>query len=136
MRSDIQNVERKRKGMWLAILRVDENFARGEFLLYHQQQQVELSKQLAENIEVDVLRSFNSLKDISQDTLKKILKTYAIVNPSLDYCQGMNFIAGFLYLSLEKDEALAFAVMREIIERYSMSSLFNIDLPMLKLMFY
>jgi hypothetical protein len=83
-----------------------------------------------------VLRSFNSLKDISQETLKKILKTYAIVNPSLDYCQGMNFIAGFLYLSLDKDEALAFAVMREIIERYAMSNLFNIELPMLKLMFY
>lgn len=37
MRSDIQNVESKRKGMWLSILRVDEKFARGEFLLYHQQ---------------------------------------------------------------------------------------------------
>jgi hypothetical protein len=97
---------------------------------------LELSKQLAETIEVDVLRSFNSLKDISQETLKKILKTYAIVNPSLDYCQGMNFIAGFLYLSMEKDEALAWAVMREMIERYSIYNLFNVDLPMLKLMFY
>ena len=68
--------------------------------------------------------------------MSKILKTYAIVNPDLDYCQGMNFIAGFLYLSLDKEEALAWAVMREIIERYSISNLFNIDLPMLKLMFY
>ena len=82
------------------------------------------------------MRSFNNLKEISQDTLKKILKTYAIVNPSLNYCQGMNFIAGFLYLSLGKEEALAFAVMREIIERYAMTHLFNTELPMLKLMFY
>jgi len=58
------------------------------------------------------------------------------VNPSLNYCQGMNFIAGFLYLSLGKEEALAFAVMREIIERYAMTHLFNTELPMLKLMFY
>lgn len=89
-----------------------------------------------ETIEVDVIRSFNNLKEIPQDTLKKILKTYAIVNPDLNYCQGMNFIAGFLYLAMDKQEALAFAVMREIIERYAMSNLFNTELPMLKLMFY
>ena len=49
-----------------------------------------------------------------------ILKTYAIINPNLDYCQGMNFIAGFLFL-LFGNEALAFAVMREIIAKYRMS---------------
>ena len=48
----------------------------------------------------------------------------------------MNFIAGFLYLSLGKEESLAFAVMREVIERYAMTHLFNTELPMLKLMFY
>jgi hypothetical protein len=97
---------------------------------------MELSKSVIESIDVDVIRSFNNLKDIPQDTLKKILKTYAIVNPDLNYCQGMNFIAGFLYLTMEKKEALAFAVMREIIERYAMTNLFNNELPMLKLMFY
>ena len=85
---------------------------------------------------MDVVRSFNSMKEISQDVLKKILKTYAIVNPKLDYCQGMNFIAGFLYMTLDKDEALAFAVMRDVIDRYQISFLFNSELPMLKLMFY
>ena len=70
-------------------------------------------------IEVDVNRSFNNLKQIQPHNLNKILKTYAIVNPSLDYCQGMNFIAGFLYL-LFGDEALAFAVMREVISKYKM----------------
>jgi hypothetical protein len=47
----------------------------------------------------------------------------------------MNFIAGFLYLIFE-DEALAFAVMREVIQKYKMSFLFNTELPMLKLNFY
>lgn len=64
------------------------------------------------------------------------MKTYAIVNSELNYCQGMNFIAGFLYLTLQKEESLAFAVMREVIERYAMTNLFNDELPMLKLMFY
>ena len=58
-----------------------------------------------------------------------------MVNPELDYCQGMNFIAGFLYLFLG-DEALAFAVMRQIIQVFELSTLFNTELPMLKLNFY
>ena len=61
--------------------------------------------------------------------------TYAIVNPELDYCQGMNFIAGFLYL-LFQDEATSFAVMRQIIQVFELSTLFNTELPMLKLNFY
>ena len=62
--------------------------------------------------------------------LTRILNTYAIVNSRLDYCQGMNFIAGYLYVFLQ-DEALAFAVMREVIKRNDMASLFNTELPML-----
>ena len=58
-----------------------------------------------------------------------------MVNPELDYCQGMNFIAGFLYLFLE-DEALSFAVMRQVINLFELSTLFNTELPMLKLNFY
>jgi len=89
-----------------------------------------------ESIEVDVHRSFNQLKEVPHPVLNKILRTYAIIDPSLDYCQGMNFIAGFLYLTMEKDESLSFAIMREVIERQNMSTLFNPELPMLKLMFY
>ena len=57
------------------------------------------------------------------------------MNPDLDYCQGMNFIAGFLFLFLQ-DEAQAFAVMRQVINCFELSSLFNTELPMLKLNFY
>jgi len=48
----------------------------------------------------------------------------------------MNFMAGFLFLTMDCEESLAFAVMREIISRYSLANLFNKELPMLKLMFY
>jgi hypothetical protein len=47
----------------------------------------------------------------------------------------MNFIAGFLYLTFN-DDSLAFAVMREVIQKFKMSFLFNTELPMLKLNFY
>lgn len=94
-----------------------------------------LPKAVSDAIEVDVNRSFNSLKKIAPENLNNILKSYAIVNPSLDYCQGMNFIAGFLYVLFER-ECLAFAVMKELITKFRMSELFNTELPMLKLNFY
>jgi hypothetical protein len=45
-----------------------------------------IPKGVSDSIEVDVNRSFNNLKKISSDNLNNILKTYAIVNHSLDYC--------------------------------------------------
>lgn len=72
---------------------------------------------------------------IEAENLRRILFTYSVVNPDLDYCQGMNFIAGFLYLFFQ-DEALAFAVMRQVINLYDLSTLFNTVLPMLKQNFY
>jgi len=42
----------------------------------------------------------------------------------------MNFIAGYLFL-IFKNEGLAFAVMREVIRKHEMSTLFNTELPML-----
>ena len=47
----------------------------------------------------------------------------------------MNFIAGFLFLIFQ-NEALAFGVLKAIIENFKMSYLFNTELPMLKLNFY
>jgi len=61
---------------------------------------------------MDVRRSFNKINEISNDNLTNILKAYAIVNPGLNYSQGMNYIAGFLYLTLNKEENLAFDSMK------------------------
>jgi hypothetical protein len=47
---------------------------------------LELSKTVEETIDVDVNRSFTSMKQIQPKNLNRILKTYAIVNPNLDYC--------------------------------------------------
>lgn len=75
-----------------------------------------LPKGISDAIEVDVARSFNHLRDVSGKNLNNILKAYATVNSdALDYCQGMNFIAGFLYLVFGQKEEMAFIVMREII---------------------
>ena len=97
---------------------------------------MELPKTVSDAIEVDVLRSFNSMKAITQENMNNILKSYAIVNKQLDYCQGMNFIAGFLFLTFNQSEAHAFAVMKALIHKHRMHEMFNTELPMLKLNFY
>jgi hypothetical protein len=54
---------------------------------------------VSDAIEVDVARSFNHMQGVTSTNLNNILKAYATVNAaSLDYCQGMNFIAGFLFM--------------------------------------
>ena len=67
--------------------------------------------------------------------LTNILKTYAFFNPEIEYCQGMNFVAGFLYLVF-KDEVKAFKALQHIVEVNDMAELFNTELPKLKLFFY
>lgn len=69
--------------------------------------------------------------------MTRILHAYALVNPqSVDYCQGMNFIAGFLFL-IFRDEALTFQVMKCVIKKNDMHLLFNTEgTSKLKMSFY
>lgn len=45
---------------------------------------------------LDVHRSAHSMPDLDMQQLTNILKTYAYYNPEIEYCQGMNYVAGFL----------------------------------------
>jgi hypothetical protein len=85
---------------------------------------------------MDVQRSFTKMKSVDPTALTNILKTYAFFNPEIEYCQGMNFIVGFLFLLFDKREDYAFAVLKEVIARFHMQDLFDSQLPMLKLNFY
>lgn len=135
LRTDQHKIHRKRKTLWLKILKIEPKYIIPEFQVYQQQSLLDLPQRVQNDIEVDISRSFKNNDQINDENLRRILYTYAIVNPALDYCQGMNFIAGFLYLFLQ-DEALSFAVLREIINQFNLSTLFNTELPMLKLNFY
>jgi ecotropic viral integration site 5 protein len=77
-----------------------------------------------ESIDVDVKRSFNHMEGLTHENLANILKTYAIINTQVNYCQGMNFLAGYLFLAMGYSEELGFGAMREVIERYSLVFLF------------
>jgi hypothetical protein len=64
-----------------------------------------------------------------------ILRCYALFNPVVEYCQGMNCIAGLLYF-MYRDEARAFAMLSTLINNFNLSYLFKQDVPMLRMYFY
>lgn len=135
LRSSQEHIDKKRKHLWLRLLKVDTRHIHAEFGQLRNQSRLILSKQVFDTIDVDIKRSFCNMEGIEPKNLQNILNTYAVVNPALDYCQGMNFIAGFLYLMLQ-DEALSFAIMRAVIKKFELSLLFNSETPKLKLNFY
>ena len=66
-------------------------------------------------ISTDIKRSFTNVTEITAKNLEAILFPMAMVDPqTLKYTQGMNFIAGYLYVLLN-DEAEAFTVMKRVI---------------------
>ena len=136
MRSSPERLAQKRVQLWTRILKIDERRIQKNFFEMMDLSAANLSKQVADTIQVDINRSFNNLLHaVTHENLSNILHTYAIVNPTLDYCQGMNFIAGFLYITT-KSEALSFTIMAEVIKRNDMATLFNTETPVLKLDFY
>ncbi len=94
-----------------------------------------LDKSVEGLIKLDVHRSFQSSKAIRPDALINILNVHAYCNCDVQYCQGMNFLAGYLYL-LHGNEADSFKFMKCLIDRYEMQNLFTQDVPLLKQYFY
>ena len=62
LRSSQHRLKRKRKILWLKILKIDENLIRDEYLRYYEKSIREISKNVEDTIDVDVARSFNNMK--------------------------------------------------------------------------
>ena len=79
------------------------------------------SKKFREAIDKDLPRTFPnhnyfSYFDEGLDALARILNAYALYNRGTGYCQGMNFIAGFLLLFMTEEQA--FWTLSVIVEEY------------------
>lgn len=95
-----------------------------------------LKSSVSELIAMDVNRSFHNMRHIVKpEILNNILKTYAFFNPEIEYCQGMNFVAGFLFLVF-RNEQVTFKALTRVAEIFDMSHLYKKELPKLKLFFY
>ena len=72
-------------------------------------------------IEVDLDRTFPHITDQAQlesftTPLRNVLTAFIIRNPTVGYCQGMNFIAARLLVCMSEEEA--FWTLNQIIEKY------------------
>jgi len=76
---------------------------------------------VAKQIELDVPRTFpghawlDSLE--GQKRLENVLLAYSMHNPSVGYCQSMNYVVALLLLVLDKREDLVFFILIALIER-------------------
>jgi len=92
-------------------------------------------KQIDDVIKLDVSRSFHIYDEKDQMAIINILRCYAVFNPDIEYCQGMNFIAGFFYL-IYHNESLAFSMLCTFIANLDLSYMFKQNVPMLRMFFY
>lgn len=125
----------KRNGIWRCLLNLNHNDRDYDAFKQKVLNDHTLIKNVEEVIVLDVQRSVHNMQGVDPQELTNVLKTYAYFNQEIEYCQGMNFIVGFL-LMVFRDEELAFKALNELVERFNMADLFNSDLPRLKLFFY
>jgi len=69
-----------------------------------------VKKQVLEDIEKDVDRTYPehdlfTIDSTGQDSLRDMLVWYAAVDPDVEYCQGMSFVAGLLLTYFTAEEA-------------------------------
>ena len=135
LRSQPERLNRKRIPIWETILKIREN--QSDYYAFRDKvaMDAKMIKEVEEVINMDVQRSFTKTKLIEPHVLSRILKTYAFFNPEIQYCQGMNFVAGFLLLVF-RDEEKVFKALQGIVHQNDMADLFNTELPKLKLFFY
>jgi Rab-GTPase-TBC domain len=92
-------------------------------------------KSVEDVIAMDILRSYSNKPTINPENLRNILRCYAFYQNKVGYCQGMNYIAGTLYIVFQDPEK-TFWCMDELIRINSMYDLYSEDLPKLKFLFF
>ena len=138
---------------WKTVTRFLENFEKDKYYnLLHEKYR----EDVVNTILKDVDRTFpdqklffkendSSVNPIGYSSLLNILKAYSILNPQVGYCQGMNFIGGFLLLISGNKEEESFWVFSNLMENYlphdklrikGLESLFQNYFPLLKVYNY
>ena len=88
-------------------------------------------------IDLDVKRT--TLKDNQEEgraAITRILKAFVFIEEKLDYCQGMNYIAAFLYQITQFKEDEAFYLLLGLSKNSNFKDIFIDDMQKLKIFFY
>lgn len=107
--------------------------------VYRKLLQMPLDKKVEHYIIVDLPRTFVLRSAFERTTafrksLYNILKSYAVLDPALGYCQGMSFIVAFLFQILDEEDT--FWVFASIMQKYSLSGIYKGNLSLLQFFLY
>lgn len=127
---------RYRWQVWRSLSGAGEGFRRGD---YERCAKNGTDPRVFAAIEKDLNRTFPQLEEFDESKKKELARMmcgYANLYPTVGYCQGMNFIAGFLLLAAGEHGISAedaFFLFVRIMAKYQASLLFCEGLPLLKL---
>lgn len=125
---------------WKASLKVEEKLEPGVYQTHHEKE-----NEWTRLIEIDIPRTFPEIPlfDTEQQfSLLRVLNAFANFDPSVGYCQGMNFLAGLLLLvaqngdfrespKLEKEEE-AFWMLTCLMSECRLSGFYRRHFPLLR----
>ena len=124
LKCEPQRLHIKRIIIWSNIMQIKDNTSDYSAIKTKVMENPELILNVEDVIMLDVQRSAHNMPAINSNMLTQVLKTYAFYNPEIEYCQGMNFIVGFL-LMVFNDEETAFKALQSLVVRFRMADLFN-----------
>jgi hypothetical protein len=96
-------------------------------------------------IKKDLNRTLSEIYDINpndtQNHLYRVLRTFSSIDKTVGYCQGMNFIAGFLLLISDFNEVDSFYMMLNLFsetfsDNFGIRGFFTEDFPLLNAYLY
>ena len=88
-----------------------------------------------EEIVLDVHRSFNTKKNVSHQSMINVLRSFALYDKVIEYCQGMNFLVGYL-LYIFEDEEKCFKILCILVQKYSLKKMLQEGMPLLTKSFF
>ncbi|ETV88923.1 hypothetical protein H257_00369 [Aphanomyces astaci] len=100
-------------------------------------------------IHIDTDRTFNlprhrslpfdprsTTKDSRKHALRRVLKAYATSNPSIGYCQGMDYVVAVLLFGSKWECSHAFRLLYVLMESFDLQGIYAPGLPLLNARFY
>lgn len=125
-----------RWGFWKARLQPDKYFVEGlyeKFLYLYSKSTADIRKDVHRTFPEETYFSGEDYGKIGQNQLCNVLKALSIYFPSIGYCQGMNFIVGFLLLINGGDELEAFWMFVALARNpdFLMMGFFEANFPLL-----
>ena len=105
-----------RLGVWMDLSGAKKAYEHNP-RLYSDLLKTQYQKEIVEIIKIDIPRTFpeNIYFDVHKNELFNVLIAFAQQNPSVGYCQGLNYIAG-LILIVTKNEPSTFWLLKHLVE--------------------